>query len=119
MNDIDAESFDGGDGSWRLVLAAYRVGQAQEIARNPESDGWLPRFRSVEGIEGEQLSKAHGQLIAMGFLKFELAGRAEGIRYQVSQLGKQTLELGKVSSVDPSESDRDDEAQPESLTEAA
>jgi hypothetical protein len=123
MNDIDAESLDGGDGSWRLVLAAYRVSQAQEIARNPESDGWLPRFRNVEGIEGEQLSKAHGQLIALGLLKFELAGRAEGIRYQVSQLGKQTLEHGKVSSADvtaeAAEPDRDDEVVENNLTEAA
>jgi hypothetical protein len=118
MNDIDAESLDGGDNSWRLVLAAYRVGQAQEIARNPESDGWLPRFRCVEGIEGEQLSKAHGQLIALGLLKFELAGRAEGIRYQVSLLGKQTLEHGKVSTSETAEPDSDEAAE-SGLTEAA
>lgn len=117
MIDFDAETL-AGDGPWRLVLAAYRAGQAQEVAKNPESDGWLPRFRSIDGIEGEELSKAHGQLIALGLLKFELAGRAEGIRYQVSTLGRQTLEHGNVSATQSEEADVDDSPR-EELADAA
>lgn len=118
MMDIDAESLEGSEGPWRLVLAAYRAGQAQEAARNPESDGWLPRLRNVEGIEGEELSKAHGQLIALGLLKFDLAGRAEGIRYQVSTLGRQTLERGQFGEASDDELHSDDSHRDE-LSDAA
>lgn len=89
-----------GDDSWRLVLGAYHANQTEQKAQNPETDGWLPRLRSVEGIEGEALARAHGQLIALGFLKFELMGREDGMRYQVSSLGKRTIEHGGRSSED-------------------
>ncbi len=88
----------GGDDSWRLVLGAYHANQTEQKAQNPETDGWLPRLRSVDGIEGEALARAHGQLIALGFLKFELMGREDGMRYQVSPLGKRTIEQGDHAS---------------------
>jgi len=93
MLDFDPAGLDGDD-SWRRVLEAYRAGESHQQAQNPESDGWVPRIRSVEGLEREQLSRAHGLLIALGYLRFELTGRSEGIRYQVSTLGKRTLDRG-------------------------
>ena len=106
-----------GDDSWRLVLGAYQSGQSQLKAQDPESDGWLPRLRTIEGIEGEALSRVHGRLIALGFLKFELLSREVGMRYQVSPLGKRTLEQGSYATEDPENSVSEHE--PDQLSGAA
>ena len=42
-----------------------------------------------------QLSWLHGTLIALGCLKFELSGKV-GVQYQLTTLGRQTLERGLV-----------------------
>jgi hypothetical protein len=78
---------------WRNVLAAYDHGDAQQKQANPEADGWLPRLRNVDGVETGRLSQLHGRLIALGYLKFELSGKT-GMRYQLSPLGRQSLERG-------------------------
>jgi hypothetical protein len=100
--------------SWQLVLAAYRAEelaaaearaearkkakkqakQQTEDAQPPAVsevpfDNWTPRFISVDGVPDEELSKIHGKLIALGFLKFKLLGRNEGLGYQLTRLGKQ------------------------------
>ena len=49
----------------------------------------------------EELSSAHGLLIAWGFIKFKLIGR-EGIVYQLSSLGIQAAE-GRLRSGDCTE----------------
>lgn len=68
---------------WRLLLTAYHVRQMSS------PDGWVDRIFELANLEGDQLSKFHGRLIALGLLEFELAGRGDGMRYQLSPLGKQ------------------------------
>jgi len=59
------------------------------------SDGrrrrWLPRVPAVDGINAEDLSRAHGRLIAHGFLKCDLADCPAGIVYQLTPEGRQIL----------------------------
>lgn len=68
---------------WRLLLTAYHVRQMSS------PDGWVDRIFELANLDGDQLSKFHGRLIALGLLEFELAGRGDGMRYQLSSLGKQ------------------------------
>ncbi|MEX0717860.1 MAG: hypothetical protein WD066_14800 [Planctomycetaceae bacterium] len=53
--------------------------------------GWVPRLRKAEGVSPDDLSRVHGKLIAFGFLEFDLAGRAAGVRYRVSRQGRAVL----------------------------
>ncbi len=68
---------------WRLLLTAYHVRQMSS------PDGWVDRIFELANLDSEQLSKFHGRLIALGMLEFELGGRNDGMRYQLSSLGKQ------------------------------
>ena len=76
---------------WRLLLTAYHVRQMAS------SDGWVDRVFELGNLDSEQLSKFHGRLIALGMLEFELAGRGDGMRYQLSALGKQAQRGGTVA----------------------
>jgi hypothetical protein len=105
--------------SWSLVLGAYRAleleaaeARAAErkkamagVAEQPseaadeestpvpaevENDRWMARLFDIEGVENEELSTIHGQLIAHGFLRFELSGR-DGLVYQLTNLAKQAI----------------------------
>jgi hypothetical protein len=51
----------------------------------------VPRVQTAEEVPTADLSGIHGKLIAYGFLKFDLAGRDGGIRYQLTPLGKQAI----------------------------
>lgn len=59
------------------------------------SDGrrrrWLPRISAVNGVDAEDLSRAHGRLIAHGFLKCDLTDCSAGIVYQLTPEGRQIL----------------------------
>lgn len=88
---------------WREVLAAYLSAQEAAKASEEEFDGWLPRIMSIEGLEDENLPRIHGKLIAVGFLKFQLAGRGSGVVYQISPQGRQAL------SNEPAEETLEDE----------
>lgn len=68
---------------WRLLLTAYHVRQMSS------PDGWVDRIFELANLDAEQLSRFHGRLIALGMLEFELGGRNDGMRYQLSTLGKQ------------------------------
>ncbi len=76
---------------WREVLAAYQSAHETAKASAEEFDGWLPRIMSVDGLDDEELPRLHGKLIALGFLKFQLAGRGTGVVYQISPAGRQAL----------------------------
>ena len=67
---------------WRLLLTAYHIRQMSS------PDGWVDRIFELANLDGNQLSKFHGRLIALGMLDFELGGRNEGMRYQLSTLGR-------------------------------
>jgi hypothetical protein len=105
MLDFVAEELAATTG-WRRVLEAYAslaptprparnsalpaTGDAPEI---PETLGFVPRLSRVEGVDPEQLSSLHGKLIALGLLSFEVSGKS-GMQYQVSPLGRRTLDRG-------------------------
>lgn len=89
---------------WRTALKVYHDLQAESRERLPEFDGWIPRVTEVAAIESTKLPAIHGKLIAFGFLKFDLAGRDAGMRYQLTPQGKQAL-LGQSHD----EEDRDED----------
>lgn len=74
------------------VMEAYSVRTAAAKAAAEEFDGWLERIDSLPGLTPEMLTRLHGQLIALGFLKFEISGRCIGLRYQIGPRGRQALE---------------------------
>jgi len=75
-----------------LVMQAYVAQATLQKATTEEFDGWLDRIDQLEEMTPEELTQQHGQLIAMGFLKFEISGRSVGLRYQVSTKGKHAIE---------------------------
>lgn len=81
---------------WRVALKVYHDLQTQAREQSLEFDGWIPRVTEVETIDSVLLPSIHGKLIAFGFLKFDLSGRDAGMRYQLTQQGRQAL-LGKSS----------------------
>ncbi len=84
---------------WRRVLEAYNVPlQPQKQPESPEEQ-WLPRVARLESVESTQLSRLHGTLIALGFLKFEITGKT-GLQYQLTPAGRQTLENGLLASAE-------------------
>ena len=98
------------DTHWRPVLLAYLEQEQAETAQargTPSPNGpeikpreWIPRVADVEGVERENLSKIHGKLIALGYLKFQISSREKGMCYQVSPLGKQALEQNDSPEAD-------------------
>lgn len=84
MINHELELFDANP-EWGLVLQNYQ--QAQQ----KNETGWVPRTIGVEGVAVDRLSAIHGKLIALGMLKFDLAGRTEGVVYQLTPLGRQAL----------------------------
>jgi hypothetical protein len=87
--------------SWKATLQAY--GEAQAVARagSVEFDGWVPRLMQVPDVETAKLSQIHGRLIAFGFLKFDLSHREQGIRYQLTPLGKRAI--GETDASEPAD----------------
>lgn len=77
--------------NWAMILNVYHEHDAQRRDQVYESHGWVPRVAKIDEIPGTELSAIHGKLIAFGFLKFDLAGRDGGIRYQLTPLGKQAI----------------------------
>lgn len=53
---------------------------------------WVPRIRSLADVDAAELSTAHGRLIALGLLNFQLEGRTSGLCYRLSPLGRAALE---------------------------
>lgn len=52
---------------------------------------WVQRITHVATIETAELSKIHGRLIAYDLLKCDLAGRSDGMVYQLTSSGKAVL----------------------------
>lgn len=87
------------------LVKAYTLKSTTQKATVETFDGWLERIDQLEGLEKEDLVRAHGELIARGFLKFEIAGSSIGLRYKVSPAGKQALERSVAGTDDSDESD--------------
>ena len=88
---------------WATVLNIYHQNQLQGRLQVPDFDGWVPRVQEVSDIPVADLSGIHGRLIAFGFLKFDLAGRDGGIRYQLTPLGKQGINASIPAEEEASE----------------
>jgi len=78
--------------NWQKVLTAYQAEHTTQKTQYPEFDGWLTRQHQIDGVQSEELSSIHGRLIAFGFLKFQLADRARGVLYQLSNYAHQALD---------------------------
>lgn len=76
---------------WVAVLEQYHQQSDSLKGQSKEFDGWVPRLHDIPEVPGEELPGIHGKLIAFGYLKFDLAGRDAGIRYQLTPLGKQGI----------------------------
>ncbi|HSG72025.1 MAG TPA: hypothetical protein VLA12_16525 [Planctomycetaceae bacterium] len=88
--------------AWLQLLSAYQEAD-QSSREDTEFDGWTPRINSLIGIDEAELCRVHGKLISLGYLKFELGNRLDGIKYQLSSDAVRALRS----------SDEEDEIEPE------
>ena len=90
---------------WVALLSAYHQEAKERAAAEEEFEGWVERRTKVEGLESEESSKAHGRLIAFGFLGMQLGSRHAGLKYQVTYAGQQYLSgLAKKAQAELAES---------------
>lgn len=76
---------------WTSILDVYSQLSSRSREQSTEFDGWTTRVHDVPEVPTTELAGIHGKLIAFGFLKFDLAGRDLGVRYQLTPLGRQAL----------------------------
>jgi hypothetical protein len=72
--------------------------QEYERLSSHSPTGWADRISEWPGVEGEELSHWHGELIALGLLDFDLSGRELSIRYQVTHEGRLSLRQSAIST---------------------
>lgn len=101
MDDFDIQQLRKNP-EWRSTLQLYFDLHQEQRQQSPESDGWVPRQTAVNGIDPAQLSSVHGKLIAFGMLKFDVAGRDVGVRYQLTPQGRKAL-LGETETAEAPE----------------
>jgi hypothetical protein len=73
------------------VLRTYADRFTAAKASNRDHDGWLDRQLSSDEFDEVSLIRIHGELIAMGMLKFQLTNRNTGLQYSISDTGRETL----------------------------
>lgn len=73
------------------VLDCYAVREAAAKAAGAETTGWLDRVSDVPGLDPADLTSIHGYLIAQGLIRFEFTGRSIGLQYQLSPIGRESL----------------------------
>ena len=74
------------------ILQSYTSRTRTAKAASNEHDGWLDRLESTDEFDSEQLTQIHGQLIALGMLKFKFTNRQTGLLYRVSDRGYAALQ---------------------------
>ena len=89
------------------LVKAYSVKSTAQKATVENFDGWLERIDELDGLEKTDLVRAHGELIALGYLKFEIAGSSVGPRYKISPAGKQALDRSEQSAAATSDGPTD------------
>ena len=69
------------------------TGEVANLTADPKkrASRWVQRITHIATIERAELSKIHGRLIAYGLLKCDLAGRSDGMVYQLTSSGKTIL----------------------------
>jgi len=86
---------------WRATLQAYYDLQLK-LREQPDWDGWVLRQAAIQNVDSSSLSSIHGKLIAFGMLKFDVAGRDLGVRYQLTHQGRRAL-LGESEPAESAE----------------
>lgn len=98
------------------VVKAYAARAKAQKATVEDFNGWLERIDELDGLEKEDLVKLHGQLIAWGYLKFQISSSSIGLLYQISPAGKQALVRAEAIAARNGDASDDDD---EELTEQA
>jgi hypothetical protein len=105
--------------SWLRLLSAYQAAdQTSRGDKEEEFDGWTPRINDLVGLDEAELCRVHGKLISLGYLKFELGNRLDGIKYQLSSEAVRALGSSEQADFD-AELDTEDEFQYEDHLPAA
>lgn len=83
------------------VLEAYARAEAEaaeqpkpstEEADDDPNRGWHLRVNEVPGVPDGRLAPLHGRLIALGYLKYRLTSRTDGILYRLAPEGRDLVE---------------------------
>ena len=75
------------------TLLSFYLDQDRTLRElRPEYDGWFGRIEEHPQIPREELTAVHGNLIALGYLKVDIANRSSGVRYQITTAGKRQLD---------------------------
>ena len=77
---------------WVALLSAYHQEAKERAAAEEEFDGWVERRAEVDGLEVGESSKAHGRLIAFGFLGMQLGSRHALLEESRRRRGQDTEE---------------------------
>lgn len=83
---------------WQQVLEIYTeliVQAGQQRSEEDQGTRWTQRIAEFDEIDGEELSTIHGQLIALGWLTFQLEDRNAGLMYRITTAGKKASEQAK------------------------
>ena len=83
---------------WQQVLEIYTdliIQAGQQRSEEDQGTRWTQRIAELDQIDGEELSAIHGQLIALGWLTFQLEDRNAGLMYRITNAGKKACELAK------------------------
>lgn len=79
-----------------MVLNCYQTRELAAKAADPEYAGWVDRIMEIGEIDRAGLTAVHGHLIALGLMRIEFSGRARGLQYQVSPLGREAVVRGSL-----------------------
>lgn len=92
---------------WQQVLEIYTeliVQAGQQRSEEDQGTRWAQRIAELDEIDGAELSSIHGQLIAFGWLTFQLEDRNAGLMYRITTAGKKASELAKKSALEEDQS---------------
>ena len=92
---------------WRQVLDIYTdliIQAGQDRSEEDQGTRWTRRIAELDLIESEELSAIHGQLIALGWLTFQLEDRNAGLMYRITTAGKKACEQAKKAACEADQS---------------
>ncbi|SFI56763.1 hypothetical protein [Planctomicrobium piriforme] len=76
---------------WQRLLEAYLELNSEPLPAGESGPRWSPRIISMNEVTPQELSGIHGQLIALGWLHFQLEDGQAGLTYRVSPDGRRAL----------------------------
>ena len=118
---------------WAIVLQSYveladQATEAPELPEEQDSQGpetaesastgprWFSRIEPPENWDPEELARIHGQLIAHGWLQFNLEDGKFGLSYRISSQGRKVLSAAETALANAEETP---EPAADSATDAA